>query len=62
MNAKVGFEPVTTPVCGFFAPSRTAGFELEIQKERKKTDNPKEGWKNGTPPPHRDFKGRGVMR
>jgi len=24
-------------------------------KERKKTDNPREGWEDGTPPPHRDF-------
>ena len=31
-------------------------------KERKKTDNPREGWENGTPPPHRDFKERSVMR
>ena len=25
-------------------------------KERKKTDNPREGWEDGTPPPHREFK------
>ena len=32
------------------------------QKERKKeTDNSREGWEDGTPPPHRDFKERGVM-
>ena len=30
------------------------------QKERKKTYNPKEGWEDGTPPPHRDFTGRKV--
>jgi len=30
--------------------------------ERKKTDNPREGWENGTPPPHRDVKERGVVR
>ena len=30
------------------------------KKERKKTDNPREGWENGTPPPHRDFKERRV--
>ena len=24
-------------------------------KERKKTDNPREGWEDGTPPPHRFF-------
>ena len=33
-----------------------------LKKERKKTDNPREGWENGTPPPHRDFKERSVMR
>ena len=33
---------------------------LEPKKERKKTDNPKEGWEDGTPPPHRDFKERRV--
>ena len=33
-----------------------------IKKERRKTDNPREGWEDGTPPPHRDFKERGVMR
>ena len=30
------------------------------KKERKKTHNPREGWENGTPPPHRDFKERRV--
>ena len=25
-------------------------------EKRKKTDNPREGWEDGTPPPHRDFK------
>ena len=35
---------------------------LSAKKERKKTDNPREGWEDGTPPPHRDFKERGVMR
>jgi len=34
----------------------------ERKKERKNTDKPREGWENGTPPPHRDFKERGVMR
>ena len=32
------------------------------KKERKNTDNPREGWEDGTPPPHRDFKERGVVR
>ena len=31
------------------------------KKERKKADNPREGWEDGTPPPHRDFKGRSVV-
>ena len=35
---------------------------LVEKKERKKTDNPREGWENGTPPPHRDFKERSVVR
>ena len=34
----------------------------ERKKVRKKTDNPREGWEDGTPPPHRDFKERGVVR
>ncbi len=34
-----------------------------VKKERKKTDNQgREGWEDGTPPPHRDFKERGVVR
>ena len=33
-----------------------------LKKERKKTRNPREGWEDGTPPPHRDFKERSVMR
>ena len=28
----------------------------QMIKERKKADNPREGWEDGTPPPHRDFK------
>ena len=35
---------------------------LALKKERKKTDNPREGWEDGTPPPHRDFKERCVVR
>ena len=31
-------------------------------KEIKKTDNPREGWEDGTPPPHRDFKERCVVK
>ena len=37
-------------------------FSVYVKKERKKTDNPREGWEDGTPPPHRDFKERCVMR
>ena len=32
------------------------------EKERKKAENPREGWEDGTPPPHRDFKERCVVR
>ena len=41
---------------------RESARDCEEKKERKKTDNPREGWEDGTPPPHRDFKERGVMR
>ena len=41
--------PVSSPPPGMYV------------KERKKTDNPREGWEDGTPPPHRDFKERGVV-
>jgi len=34
---------------------------LGVQKKEKKTDNPREGWEDGTPPPHRDFKERSVV-
>ena len=33
-----------------------------LKKERNTTDKPREGWEDGTPPPHRDFKERGVVR
>ena len=36
-------------------------FFLLREKERKKTGNPREGWEDGTLPPHRDFKERGVI-
>jgi len=36
---------------------------MPVKKERKKTDNPREDAReDGTPPPHRDFKKRGVVR
>ena len=45
-------------------PSSAEGLHVIccIKKERKKTDNPREGWEHGTPPPHRDFKERCVVR
>ena len=43
-----------------FARSAGRGYVNGKKKERKKTDNPREGWEDGTPPPHRDFKERGV--
>ena len=36
--------------------SHNPAANLMKKKERKKTDNPREGWEDGTPPPHRDFK------
>ena len=44
------------------ATRREMGMARAQPKERKKTDNPREGWEDGTPPPHRDFKERCVMR
>ena len=41
---------------------KPSGADGVAKKERKKTDNPREGWEDGTPPPHRDFKERSVMR
>ena len=35
---------------------------LAVLHDGSETYNPKEGWEDGTPPPHRDFKERGVMR
>ena len=43
-------------------PQRFKEAALAREKKRKKTDNPREGWEDGTPPPHRDFKERSVMR
>ena len=45
-----------TPLAAVLFPARGE------KKERKKTDNPREGWEDGTPPPHRDFKERCVVR
>ena len=48
----------------------TQGARRDGKKERKKTDKPREllhlfkpreGWEDGTPPPHRDFKERSVV-
>ena len=64
---------VCTAQCGFFiyidvgheAPPCRALRAPAGREERKKEnrhDNPREGWEDGTPPPHRDFKERGVVR
>ena len=34
---------------------------VAVQTTSQKTDNPREGWEDGTPPPHRDFKERGEV-
>ena len=46
---KAPFAPLLRAACG------GAARRLRALKERKKTDNPREGWEDGTPPPHRDF-------
>ena len=45
----------------FPAPLRATCYYF-FELKRKKTDNPREGWEDGTPPPHRDFKERCVVR
>ena len=50
------------PLCMSDCPCAISGPGVKKVKERKKTDNPREGWEDGTPPPHRDFKERGVVR
>ena len=51
-------------ICGATAACRSLALAASpaSQKERNKTDNPREGWEDGTPPPHRDFKERCVVR
>ena len=41
---------------GQMMTTRSSDTQTQTNKERKKTDNPREGWEDGTPPPHRDFK------
>ena len=48
--------------CSRYEQPQVLSSSLRREKERKKTDNPREGWEDGTPPPHRDFKERGVVR
>ena len=64
--------PVLVPVRASPVPSVVRGTGCKIlspvlvpvraSPERKKTDNPREGWEDGTPPPHRDFKERSVVQ
>ena len=44
---------------GVLVPVRASPVRLN-KRRKKKTDNPREGWEDGTPPPHRDFKERSV--
>ena len=34
---------------------------VEERKKERKTNQPREGWEDGTPPPHRDFKERSAV-
>ena len=46
----------------YSAPERSTSLQLyDTKNKRNKTDNPREGWEDGTPPPHRDFKERSVV-
>ena len=42
--------------------TQTYALHGTLKERKKENDNPREGWEDGTPPPHRDFKERGVMR
>ena len=59
------FLPVLVPVRASPVPKERKKENRQPKggiKERKKTDNPREGWEDGTPPPHRDFKERSPVR
>ena len=45
-------------------PNAAKGYiHLEnLERKRKKTDNPREGWEDDTPPPHRDLRERELQR
>ena len=55
-RATISARHLTLVVC------EKARMRASRKKERKQTNNPREGWEDGTPPPHRDFKERGVVR
>jgi len=42
-------------LCGLLVPVRAP---VRCLKRKKESREPKEGWEDGTPPPHRDFKER----
>ena len=49
------------PTCVSASARQKEHKNLSPKKKRKKTDNRREGWEDGTPPPHRDFKERSVV-
>ena len=57
-----GLERCSSPIGGKRCADGSMDGQQRPKKKRKKTDNPREGWEDGTPPPHRDFKERGVVR
>ena len=60
----ISFRSLSPILAATFMPPRgrpTLVVLSRLKKERKKTDNPREGWEDGTPPPHRDFKDRSVV-
>ena len=42
-------------ICLRFFFRTTLGSPVRKKERRNKTHSPREGWENGTPPPHRDF-------
>ena len=61
MRVRYNFNTCAYPPPTYLLADEAKLGALGAKKERKKTDNPREGWEDGTPPPHRDFKERGVV-
>ena len=57
-----GRTEASTTLSARVLPASSYRVVLLLGKKRKKQDNRREGWEDGTPPPHRDFKERSSRR